>query len=93
MTVADAPGSEADQVVPPSVEVSVLVAGEAASRRHRSADAVITIDAGFCQAAQPPETVGAVGAVRSSRTVACTQLGRRPTLSTARNRTASGPRP
>ena len=39
----------------------------------------------------PPDTVGAVGAVWSRRTVACTQFEVRPALSTARNRTSVWP--
>src|SRR4029078_7543783 len=48
-------------------------------------------EATFCQDEEPPETVGAPGAGRSSRTVACVQVDALPTLSTARNCTSVSP--
>ena len=48
-------------------------------------------EARFCQDREPPATVGADGAVRSSRTVACVQPEALPTLSTARNCTRVSP--
>ena len=48
-------------------------------------------EATFCQDKEPPETVGAPGVVRSSRTVACVQPEALPTLSTPRNCTRVSP--
>ena len=43
---------------------------------------IVTV-AAFCQLSDPPDTVGAVGAVRSIRAVACTQAERLPAASTS----------
>ena len=48
-------------------------------------------EATFCQDEEPPLTVGAVGVVRSRRTVACVQADALPILSTARNCTSVSP--
>ena len=56
-------------------------------------DPVTVTDATFCQLSEPPATFGMVGRVRSMRTVACTQLETRPTLSMARKRTSVSPSP
>ena len=40
--------------------------------------AEIDTEASACQEVEPPVTVGAVGSVRSIRSVACTQFERRP---------------
>ena len=51
----------------------------------------IVIWATDCQLAEPPETAGAVGTVRSMRTVACFQPDVKPAASTARKRTSVSP--
>ena len=45
----------------------------------------------FCQVRDPPETVGAVGAVRSMRTVAWVVAETNPATSSAANRTKVWP--
>ena len=49
------------------------------------------MDATFCHEVELPLMLGAVGAVRSRRTVAPTQADARPATSTARNRTSVSP--
>ena len=51
----------------------------------------MTTWATLCQPPDPPVSAGSVGAVRSSRTVACTQFDVRPALSTPRNCTSVSP--
>ena len=53
--------------------------------------AEIETEASARQDVEPPVTVGAVGSVRSIRSVACTQFERRPTPSIARNCTSVWP--
>ena len=48
-------------------------------------------DATFCHPAAVPETVGRLGAVRSSCTVSCTAAEVKPASSTARKRTRVSP--
>ena len=52
---------------------------------------MITTWATLCQPVDPPLSPGLVGAVRSSRTVACTQFDVSPELSTLRNCTSVSP--
>ena len=51
---------------------------------------IVTV-ATFCQVSEPPETVGAVGAVRSILAVACTHAERLPAASTERYSTSVSP--
>ena len=55
------------------------------------APAVTLASGRFSHASEPPMRVGAVGAVWSSRTIACVQADSRPTPSTAANRTSVSP--
>ena len=52
---------------------------------------VIVIWLTACQVAEPPAADGAVGAVRSMRTVACFHPDWKPAVSTARKRTSVSP--
>ena len=64
-TVADAAGASADQVEPPSVEVST-VTGSAASPEPPASDSgpeVTSTDATFCHRGDPPDRTGVSGAV------------------------------
>jgi hypothetical protein len=86
----DVPEVIDDQVVPPSVDVrySYPVRPEPASVE---ADAVAVREATLCHAEEPPDTVGSLGALRSSFAVPCTQEELLPAPSTARKRTSVWP--
>src|SRR4051812_19640269 len=67
-TVRAAPDDGADQVVPLSVDVRYSYPASPLTGSDEPA-AEMVIEATFCQAALPPDTAGATGAVRSSFTV------------------------
>src|SRR6185503_3369708 len=91
-TTAEAPVvGDDDQVVPPSVEVSYSMWARPEPPASDEPEAPSVTDATFCQAAELPLRLGAVGAVRSSRTVALTQAEARPATSMARTRTSVSP--
>src|SRR6185312_16778129 len=91
VTTADAPGTDADHVVPPLVDVRYSYPARPEPPLSVPPVAVIDTEASACQEVEPPATVGTVGIVRSMRSVACTQFERSPSASTARNCTRVWP--
>src|SRR5438046_996505 len=86
-----------DHVTPASVELRTSIAANPEPPVSLLPVALIVTEATFCHVVDPPETVGAVGAVRSRRTVfdapatAGAQLDTKPAASTARNCTSVSP--
>ena len=78
-------------MVPPSVEVRYWYPERPEPPVSLEPLAVTVADAAVDQAAEPPATAGAEGAVRSSLTVACVHGEASATPSTAANRTSVVP--
>src|SRR5205814_5085005 len=68
-TTSAAPATGADQVAPPSVELRYSNPATPEPRASTLPDAINVVPAMFSQPAVAPATKGAVGIVRSSRTV------------------------